>query len=528
MGQRGKWRRQQGEREHAKQMRQHLAGLCVLVAVLSGGTWINRTSSPFAPPAAHASETEPFLVPSRYFEETGHNVGGVFLAFFDKQGGVPILGMPITEVLEEQGNQVQYFERARLEVDPAYPERVHTTQLGKLLTAERTSEPPFAHHEPGPPAVSTYFPVTGHNLSHAFRAFWEEHGGYPVFGFPISEAFIEYNEEDDQTYTVQYFERARLDYHLEHPGGSPQVAVGRLGRTYARVNGVPREALLPARPVELLGSSVLYFQSSPAYVRNIRLATRQFERLKIMPGEEVSFLAMVGELSAQTGYVEGGGIVNGRFGQVIAGGICYLSTAIYRAAFEAGMEIIERHPHSLALADFTNPPGMDSAVFTPDGRGYENAGDVDLRWRNDLPEPVLLVTEMITPGNLTVSLWGHNDGRTVEIPTPTIHQVVSRIPSWRASSELGQCEVRQVAPGAPGVQITVRRVVRSATGKTLHEDSISSSYAPVRSVFHYGPGVVPPASGIDNPAHVAREACLNALPPPGAPGESSIQAGGVP
>jgi hypothetical protein len=494
--------------------------LVVLVGVLAGNP--TTASTP-----AHASEIDPFLVPSRYFEETGHNVGGVFLSFFEEQGGVPILGMPITEVLEERGKRVQYFERARLEVDPAYPDRVHTTELGALLTEERTNELPFARHDRGPPAASTFFPATGHNLSHAFRAFWEEHGGYPIFGFPISEAFTEYPEGSEHPYTVQYFERARLDYRLEHPGSESSVQVGKLGHIYAKTQGVPPTAMLPARPVELLGSSVLYFQSSPAYVRNIRLAARQFEQLKIMPGEEVSFLAMVGELSAQTGYVEGGGIVNGRFGQVIAGGICYLSTAIYRAAFEAGMEIIERHPHSLALPDFTTPPGMDSAVFTPDGRGYETAYDVDLRWRNDMPEPVLLVTEMITSGNLTVSIWGYNDGRVVEIPDPTIHRIVARTPSWHANNQLGQCEVRQVGWGAPGVQITVNRTVRSAAGETLHEDSISSSYAPVRSVFHYGPGVVVPASGIENPAHAAREACLSRLP--AVPGESSsIQAGGDP
>jgi hypothetical protein len=359
-------------------------------------------------PAMAEPPAEQFLIPSRYFEETGHNVGGPFLAFSDAHDS--IFGLPITEVLEEHGMLVQYFQHARLEMLPQSSAQVRVAPLGTLMMRHRSGEPAFARHEPGPAEVSTYFPSTGHNLSHAFRPFWQRYGGHPVFGAPISEAFIEQDAQGRRS-TVQYFEHVALHYRLDHPGATPVLWLGPLGTDYVQQQEFPPRALAPARPLVVLGTSTMDFGTAPSYARNIRLAARQFEQLKILPGEEVSFLAVVGELSPRTGYVEGSGIVNGRIGQVIAGGICHLSTAIYRAVLEVGLEVTERHSHSLAIPGFTDPPDMDSAVFMHDGRGYQNPYDVDLRWRNTRSDPLLLTTDIVTR-QLTVSIWGYRDSQT--------------------------------------------------------------------------------------------------------------------
>ncbi|NJN67983.1 MAG: VanW family protein [Chloroflexaceae bacterium] len=382
--------------------------LAAITITMTMTTTIGVGTGGFVLPAPVLAEPSmgQFLIPSRYFEETGHNVGGPFLAFYESHEA--IFGAPITEVLEEQGVLVQYFQYGRLEMPLQSSAQVRITPLGSLLMRHRSGEPAFARHEAGPAEVSTYFPSTGHNLSHAFRPFWQRHGGHPVFGAPISEAFIEPDTPEVPRSTVQYFEHARLHYRLDHPGAPPAIWLGPLGADYAQQQGVSPQALAPSRPLVILGTATMDFGSSPSYARNIRLAARQFERLKISPGEEVSFLAVVGELSPRTGYVEGGGIVNGRIGQVIAGGICYLSTAIYRAVLEVGLEVTERHSHSLAVPGFTDPPNMDSAVFMHDGRGYENPYDVDLRWRNTTPDSLLLTTEIVTR-QLTVSIWGYRN-----------------------------------------------------------------------------------------------------------------------
>ncbi|PDV99540.1 WD40/YVTN/BNR-like repeat-containing protein [Candidatus Viridilinea mediisalina] len=74
-----------------------------------------------------------------------------------------------------------------------------------------------------------YFPETGHTLRGTFRTYWERNGGLMRFGYPLTEEFPEVNSEDGRTYTVQYFERARFEYHPEHAGTPYEVLLGLLG-----------------------------------------------------------------------------------------------------------------------------------------------------------------------------------------------------------------------------------------------------------------------------------------------------------
>ncbi len=456
---------------------------------------------------ARAQAPERFLVPSRYFAETGHNVGGNFLSFYEASGGPEMFGLPLTEVLEEQRTQVQYFERARLEIRPQQPGVVRVSPLGSWLSEGRAQEAAFVRHEAANPATSTFFPATGHNVSYAFRTFWEERGGHTLFGYPISEALMEYHEEDRAWYTVQYFERVRLEYRLEHPGGKQQVRLGNLGREYIAATGAVNEAALaPAPAIVRLGQSQVPFGAASGDMQNVRKAAQQFDGFRMLPGEQVSFLETVGELSADAGYVQGYGIVGGSVGQVIAGGICYVSTAMFQALLEAGLEIVERHPHSLALQGFS-ASGLDSAVYTPDQR-YTSKSDVDLRWRNDMPYPVLIETEVITTGEVLVSLWGYSDGRETVIRDAVVDSSVTASPVWRYDQDLDVCEVRQVVHGNPGASVAVERVVTGADGAVLHQDYFSSHYAPLRDVFLYGPGVSPVDDvNVPHAAQTAQAAC---------------------
>lgn len=74
-----------------------------------------------------------------------------------------------------------------------------------------------------------YFPETGHNLCGAFREYWERRGGLAIYGYPISEEFVELNPQEGKSYTVQYFERNRFEYHPELAGTQYEVLLGLLG-----------------------------------------------------------------------------------------------------------------------------------------------------------------------------------------------------------------------------------------------------------------------------------------------------------
>ncbi|HEY3227889.1 MAG TPA: hypothetical protein VGJ87_01640, partial [Roseiflexaceae bacterium] len=82
----------------------------------------------------------------------------------------------------------------------------------------------------GAPPECAYFAETGHSLCPPFRTRWEELGGLPLLGQPITEPFQATREDTGQTYTVQYFERARFEFHPENAGTPYEVELGLLGR----------------------------------------------------------------------------------------------------------------------------------------------------------------------------------------------------------------------------------------------------------------------------------------------------------
>lgn len=95
----------------------------------------------------------------------------------------------------------------------------------------QASDPTASQPAPASPNPNTtYFAETGHYLSSTFRAYWQKYGGLAQFGLPLTEEFQEQNPIDGQTYTVQYFERNRFEYHPEFKGTFYEVLLGLLGR----------------------------------------------------------------------------------------------------------------------------------------------------------------------------------------------------------------------------------------------------------------------------------------------------------
>jgi uncharacterized protein YvpB len=149
-------------------------------------------------------------------------------------GGLEIYGYPITMPQDVNGKVVQYFERARMEYTLAAP-RNQPIALG-LLGRELTDNRPDNHFfKPvkAPPVSDNlwYFVETGHTLSGAFLPIWLNKSGMSIFGFPISEPFVENGQ------VVQYFERARFELV---PGTNDRITLGLLGtELLARTSAKP-------------------------------------------------------------------------------------------------------------------------------------------------------------------------------------------------------------------------------------------------------------------------------------------------
>lgn len=201
-----------------------------------------------APAAANTRAGAP-----RFFRETGHTLAYSFRDFHERNGGLPIFGLPLTEVFLENNLPVQYFERARFEWHPTIA-AVQVGHLGRWAAVGREGEPAFQPLA-GPPAEGAFFPETGHSLGGDFLAFWQRNGGLAAFGLPISEPFDELNSQDGQPYTVQYFERARFELHPEAPPRY-RVQLGHLGRHYLAANPAPEWAALPVSSADAAWASL--------------------------------------------------------------------------------------------------------------------------------------------------------------------------------------------------------------------------------------------------------------------------------
>lgn len=443
--------------------------------------------SPSAPAVA-APNAPPDATTYRYFTETGHAIKGDVKAFWDTHGSLEALGLPLTEVFTEDGISVQYFERARFEIKP---EGIEMTRLGGMYTQGRTDEAFTWLADPANPDV-TFFTESGHTLGGAFRYFWESRGGVKAFGFPISQELTEANPTTGVEYIVQYFERARFEYHPDLAGKQGEVQLGTLGRWLLEQKPelkqytapIAPEPLAPAHDGVLLGKATTSFRTSPSErVHNIARATAMFDGVVVPAGKEYSF-ASSGDFREDGGFVEGNAIVNGRLEKVIGGGLCQVSTTMFRAVSNAGLEITRRTGHTFVVNFYENILGFDATVFTP---------EVDFRFRNDMATPITMYTFYdVNSATLTFEIWGTSDGRTVSYQGPYVKNVVKPGAAiWQYDPKLPRGAVQQLVHGRSGMDVNYLRAVRMPNGSLKHNDNYYTHYQPWADQFLYGPGVKP-------------------------------------
>jgi hypothetical protein len=174
------------------------------------------------------------------FPTTGYVTWGPFETYWRDHGGLAQFGMPRTSVFPGDAQyDAQWFERALFTYHKNNPDpyKVQLNLLGSISTQGRRDEEPFRKAEPS--GEGKYFSVTSHNISGKLLEYWSKTGGIPIYGYPISEAFTERSKSDGQRYTVQYFERNRLELHPELAGTAFEVQLGLLGSEMLDSNGGP-------------------------------------------------------------------------------------------------------------------------------------------------------------------------------------------------------------------------------------------------------------------------------------------------
>ncbi|GAC1544442.1 MAG: hypothetical protein NVS2B7_18750 [Herpetosiphon sp.] len=170
----------------------------------------------------------------------GAVVAALFWPAYTAYGGVEVCGLPLSELLVVNGREIQWFERCRIEHWPEFAGTPSEFQRG-LLGLEYTNGVSFPTQRFFPNRAGLrFFAETSHAVREPFLNYWEKHGGLQAFGFPISEVVQEVLE-DGNVHDVQYFERVRMEEHLEHP--AQRVMLGLLGR--ALFLHTPKPTLIP-------------------------------------------------------------------------------------------------------------------------------------------------------------------------------------------------------------------------------------------------------------------------------------------
>ncbi len=225
---------------------------------------------------------------------------------------------------------------------------------------------------------------------------------------------------------------------------------------------------------EVIGFGESWYQGSiPNRVYNVDLSSRRISHHIVAPNQEFSFNQALGPVGAATGYRDAYIIEGGMTKLSAGGGVCQVSSTLFRALLDAGVEITRRLPHAYRVSyyEIGNEPGFDATVYS---------GNIDLRFRNDTPAHLLVECNSNSSAlYMNCKLYGTSDGRSTEVVSyrkwdlrPALPPVYISDPSLR----LGQ--TKQIDWAASGIKAEFTNIIRDKDGKVLREDKYYSNYRP--------------------------------------------------
>jgi vancomycin resistance protein YoaR len=225
--------------------------------------------------------------------------------------------------------------------------------------------------------------------------------------------------------------------------------------------------------------------SASERIQNITLASAQFDGLLVKPGEAFSMGAHLGDVSLDTGYAEALIIVGNRTIKGAGGGVCQVSTTLFRTILMTGFPVTERYSHAYRVGYYENGDGpvhlgtgFDATVFFP---------EVDLKFINDSPYWILMETQVdLTTKRLYWRFYSTSDGRTVSYNSSGVtNEVDPPDPKWEANPQL-TVDWTQVDWAVKGADVTVNRSV-SRNGQIINQDRYFTHYLPWGAVCQYNP-----------------------------------------
>jgi len=232
---------------------------------------------------------------------------------------------------------------------------------------------------------------------------------------------------------------------------------------------------------ELIGEGRTSWRGSPPNrIHNLTLGANNISGTIVQPGQEFSTLKAIGHIGPQTGFLPELVIKNST--QVVpdyGGGLCQVSTTLFRAAIYSGLKVTARTPHSFRVSYYEPPVGMDATIFDP---------APDLKFINTMKTPIL-IWAVAGNNSLVFQIYGTKDGRKVDISDPATFDYTSSPGAiYTESSSMAAGEIRQVERATPGCSASFTYRVTAADGTILENETFVSKYVALANTYLYGPG----------------------------------------
>lgn len=239
---------------------------------------------------------------------------------------------------------------------------------------------------------------------------------------------------------------------------------------------------------ELVFEDTSYFYGSAnGRLQNIYAASQEFHGVFVPPGAIFSMADYLTDISLENGYAEALIIVGDQTVKGVGGGVCQVSTTLFRTVFFAGFPVVERYAHAYRVSYYeqqsngwsdSDLAGLDATVYVP---------LVDFKFQNDTPNWLLMETYM-EGFTLNWKFYGTRDGRSMDWTTTGVTDVTDPPePIYREDPSLAEGDVKQVDWAVQGASVSVNRTVYK-DGQVYFTDTFNTNYIAWPDQYTFGPG----------------------------------------
>jgi vancomycin resistance protein YoaR len=265
----------------------------------------------------------------------------------------------------------------------------------------------------------------------------------------------------------------------------PRTARALLQAATSRTSRVARVAITKAVPERTtnealamgidtrLGGYKTYNAGTWDRITNLRLGVTLLDGTLVPPGGTFSLNQAIGERTKERGFRPAPVIIGTKYEEEVGGGTSQVATTVFNAAWEAGLRITERNPHSLYISRY--PLGRDATVYWP---------SLDLKFVNDTKNWVL-VKGFVESDGISVAIYG---GETRRVVSSEGEMTITGTPPVRRVKDktlpMGKTLVEE--PGSSPSRTTVTRTIYAPDGPLIRNETWNTSYKGETRIIRVG------------------------------------------